>query len=128
MIKLLTAAKKAEQNLWAIGDALLAECGPPPSKRNRYTLLREVAEYLLSEGGYRYDLKTLSELHSVAYAFPPAQRRRDVSWKVHKAARTPEFLDAIIAGTPKETPITARYVEGLRRTWKRIEGRDADEG
>jgi hypothetical protein len=65
----LEAIKKGDQNQWAIGDALLAECGPPSTvgmKDGRSPLLQEAVEYLL---GKRFEstASTLSWFRCTSY-------------------------------------------------------------
>jgi flagellar biosynthesis GTPase FlhF len=110
----LAAIKKAEQDQWAIGDALLAECGPPSEPSvNDGSGLQEVAKYLFDQG-YSYSQSSLSEYRSVAFGFAAA-KRRNVAWGTHRAAGTSQFLDAVIAGAPKGTRITAEYVKRIRQ-------------
>ena len=108
---LLTAVKEGETSLWELGDALVAECGPPGDNDS----LRSASAYLLETGGYEYDVPYLSALRRTAYAFQPSDRRREFSWSIHRAAGTPEMLAAIIAGAPVGTAITTRYVEKVVR-------------
>jgi hypothetical protein len=113
----LAAIKKADQNQWAIGDALLAECGPPSQNGvndGSFVHLIEVAGYLLVEG-YEYSTTTLSAYRVTAQSFRPSARRANIPWAAHKVAGTPEFLDAVIAGAPEGTSITYRYVENIRQ-------------
>jgi flagellar biosynthesis GTPase FlhF len=113
----LAAIKTADRNQWAIGDALLAECGPPSKDGVRdgsYTKLKEAAEYLLGNG-YEYAANTLAQFRDIADAFSPSNRRAAVAWGVHRVAGTPEFLEAVMAGAPDGKRVTQPYVEGIRQ-------------
>ena len=119
----LAAVKRTDEHQngdqWAIGDALLAECGPPRESSARdgsYALLQEVAKYLLSEGYEEYSLSTLRQLRDTSFFFPAAKRGAKLAWGVYRTAYAPEYLEAIIAGAPKGTKITQTYIEGIRTT------------
>jgi len=117
----LEAIKKGDQNQWAIGDALLAECGPPSTvgmKDGRSPLLQEAAEYLLGKG-FESTASTLSWFRCTSYSFKSADRRSGVAWGAHRKAGTPEYLEAIIAGAPKGTNITQDYIEDIRQTQRK---------
>jgi hypothetical protein len=103
----LASVKKSDTSFWEISDALVAECGPPGDNE----LLRAASAHLFEHGGYEYDVPTLSALRRTAYAFPPADRRHELSWSTHRAAGSPEMLAVIIAGAPAGTKITPRYVQ-----------------
>jgi hypothetical protein len=124
MSRFLASIRHHEQLRWAVGDALLIECGPPDQGDS--TIMREVAAELRAEGFDDYKLRDLAVLRKVSYAFPPASRR-SCSWDLHKAAETPEFLDAMLAGIPKEK-LTRKYMETLRKAWARCHGHGPIEG
>jgi hypothetical protein len=112
----LEAIKEADSNQWAIGDALIAECGPPSergAKDGSLEDLRAAAQYLASQG-FPYKVTTLSQLRVVASTFKSSLRRYGIAWGAHRVAGTPEYLQAIIAGAPKGTKITQPYIEGIR--------------
>jgi hypothetical protein len=102
-----------------LGDALLAECGPPPENGvndGSYALMLEVEKELLNEG-FEYTPSSLSTIRSTAYSFRAlSTRKAGISFHTHRAAGSPEYLDAIIAGSPKGTRITQPYVEAIRKT------------
>ena len=59
---------------------------------------KRLQEAALRLDGCGYDqcsIGTLSELRLIVYSFGPSFRR-PVAWGVHRVARTPEFLDAVI--------------------------------
>jgi hypothetical protein len=110
----LAAVKKGESSLWDIGDALIKECGPPSEHGRRNGSLNKLeaaSGYLRENGGYDYSVTTLSYMRTTAFNFQIAERQSGLSFAVHRAARTPERLEAIIAGAAKGTKITADYVE-----------------
>jgi hypothetical protein len=111
---MLAAVRDLDSSNWEIGDALLAECGPPGNNE----ILRKASAYLLEEGGVEYDVERLSELRRVAYAFPVSERRAEYCWVIHREAGSPEMLAWIIAGTPKGTVIDLRHVKEVVRAWK----------
>jgi len=80
----LAAVKKHEISLWEMGDALLAELGPPSKRRTDYEKLETVSTYLSGE----YSLERLRELWTCAYVFQGADRHPDLAWAIHRAART----------------------------------------
>jgi hypothetical protein len=108
----LAAHKNHDGSLWEIGDALIAECGPPTRDLKK---LRAVGAYLLENGGYEYSASYLAKLRRVAYSFQSAARKPEISWAAHCAARKPEILEWIIAGTPKGTTITQSWVKKVMK-------------
>jgi hypothetical protein len=128
----LAAVKKGEHTCWEIGDALVDECGPPSThgvRDNSYEKLRAAQKYLL-ENGYEYGLNHLADLRDVAFNFQTCARKSDLSFHVHRKARTPEMLEAIIAGAPDGTKITGDYVEKIvsaQRLERQAAQRAADE-
>jgi flagellar biosynthesis GTPase FlhF len=124
----LAAIKTAEQNQWAIGDALIAECGPPSQqqvKDGSYVLLHDAAIYLLAEG-FEYNIQTLAMFRNTAHLFRPSKRLANIAFGVHRVAATPEYLEAIITGAPKGTKITQLYVEGIRKAQADTERRERE--
>ena len=109
---LLVAQKNADGFLWEIGDALIAECGPPNRDLKK---LRDVSAYLFENCGYEYSASYLAKLRRVAYSFRSAARKPEISWAAHCAARKPEILEWIIAGTPKGTTITQSWVKKVMK-------------
>jgi hypothetical protein len=108
----LAAVKKGEHSLWEIGDALLAECGPPSGVHDgNFEKVKAASKYLLENGGYEYSLRYLADLREMAFRFKVSDRTVGISFTVFRIARTPEMLQAIITGAPKGTKITPDYVE-----------------
>ena len=117
----ISALKGGEDNKWAIGDALIAECGPPHGeglgvRDGSRARLQELAKEALGELGLDCGVDALAHIRTTAYLFKSSQRSSGIAFSTHRVAGTPEILDAIIAGAPKGTNITQRYVEGIRRT------------
>jgi hypothetical protein len=116
----LSAANDAEKSQWAIGDALVMECGPPGgdhSNNGASAKIAAVAKFL-AENGREFSESYLRRLRQVAFSFSDVQTRSSVSWNAHEAAGTPEILDAIMKGLPAGVkPTAARdraYVEERR--------------
>jgi hypothetical protein len=121
----IEAIRKWETSLWEIGDALVAECGPPSKRGNERV---KAAQAFLLQEGFPYKLSYLRSLRNVAYRFQTSQRMSGIAWGVHRTAGTPEMLHAIINGTPEGTKITEEYVRKIRRAWlhrKRWEKKNA---
>jgi hypothetical protein len=113
------AVEKDEGAQWAIGNALLVECGPP-SQQGRSdgsrAELSDCAEELKARGR-EISVRHLAKLRQVAHAFPP-KVRKDLSWTVHQAAVNPENLNTIIKTAPKGKAITVKVVEDLFEAWR----------
>jgi hypothetical protein len=115
--KTLAAVKAANLDQWAIGDALVEECGPPSEtgvqdgSRNK---IKEAAEYLLTYN-FEYKIETLAHFRETAYDFKESVRLPSISFSVHRAAGSPEFLKSVIQGAPKGTRITQAYIEGIKQ-------------
>jgi hypothetical protein len=115
--KTLAAAKAGESSLWAIGDALIAECGPPGEVGAHNGSNEKIAEaaVFLAEQGIEYSEHTLRQLRQVAFAFPHDARASRVSWHAHLEAGTPKTLNAAIKSLPKGQKLTANYVREFRQ-------------
>ncbi|MFZ3327970.1 MAG: hypothetical protein WA231_19705 [Methylocella sp.] len=70
----LAAARDAEKSQWAIGDALVQECGPPGDDHtNNGSGERIVAAgKFLAENGFVFSLNYLRRLRQLSYAFSDA--------------------------------------------------------
>ena len=116
------AAKKSDGDQWALGDALIAECGPPPENGvndGSYALMLE-AEKELWDAGLEYTPSGLANIRATAHAFKASSSRRaGISLHAHPAPGSPEYLDVIVAGAPKGTRITQHYIEAIRKTQRR---------
>ena len=86
--------------------------GPPPKSR----AVRFPGGLLKSEGLGWYSGVPGLGLRGSTYAFPP-ETRRQVSWALHRAAGSPGFLDAMLAGIPREK-LTVKYMTELRAAWR----------
>src|ERR1700730_6099885 len=112
----LAAAKDAEKSQWAIGDALVKECGPPGddhANNGSGERIAAVAKFL-DENGLEYGVNYLRQLRRVAYALPDAGTRTSVSWHAHEAAGSPKILDAILNGLPAGAKPTGAIVKAAR--------------
>jgi hypothetical protein len=115
--KTLVAVKAANLDQWAIGDALVEECGPPSKdgvNDGSYNKLKEAAEYLLTHN-FEYHVKTLARLRQTAYNFRGSARNPFIAFYTHETAGTPEFLQSVIQGAPKGIRITQAYIEGIKQ-------------
>ena len=109
-----------ESDQWAIGDALLAECGPPSESSvndGSWERLKEVAQRCsdIWNLDQSYSIQHLSRLRATSFHFGEPARFAKLSWGAHRAAGTPEFLKAVIKGAPKGTKISQDYVEGIKQ-------------
>ena len=108
----LAAVKKSENAQWEIGDALIAEIGPPPKSSvvdgSRKKL--EVVAKELQANGFDYQVDTLLDLRNIAAAFPPRSRLPALGFSLHQTARNPETLNAIVEGAPRGKKITRLYI------------------
>ena len=131
----LAAAKAAEKDQWALGDALLNECGPPGDDHghNGSFAKLQAAQAELESHGLEYATNTLRTYRDVAHTFPHAARMASVSQRVHIECRTPEMLQAVFAAWKKEKPdkplslhTCSRLMIELRRQrktkWEREQG------
>jgi hypothetical protein len=97
--KVNAAESQVSEAKWALGDALIAECGPPGKSGVRtkaYSLLKQAAA-VLKKMGLRYSFDHLRDLRQVAHQHPPGERSpAEASWSVHWVAGSPEKLRKII--------------------------------
>lgn len=99
----LAAAKRNERNEWALADALAAEVDHP-------SRLHAIAADL----GIR--VERLRLLYRTALAFPPERRHPSVSWRIHAAAVSPDWLDVIMRSSAKTgVRYTAKEIAAVRR-------------
>jgi hypothetical protein len=73
----LAAAKDAQKSQWAIGDALVEECGPPGGDHtnNGGTKKIAAAAEFLGANGLEFSLSYLRRLRQVAFAFLDVRTR-----------------------------------------------------
>jgi len=112
----LAAAKDAEKSRWAIGDALVQECGPPGDDHtNNGTGMKiAAAAEFLGANGLEFSESYLRRLRKVAYSFSDVRTRSSVSWNAHEAAGSPKILESIIRGLPEGTKATGAIVKAAR--------------
>lgn len=102
----MKAAQGIERDQWALGDALLEECGPPgeDGARNGSSEKLEAAQAELAANGMPYAFNTLRQYRDISAAFPPATIVAGLSHGVHKVCGTPEMLTAVLKAWEKENP------------------------
>jgi hypothetical protein len=90
------AGRRADGYLWRIGDALIAECGPPGrhgvntgTKDKLKQVARELKQARLGED---WSLVYLSKLRATAAAFADDKRLSSLPWSVHLVAGKPATL------------------------------------
>ena len=115
--KTFAAAQQAEISAWAIGDALLEECGEPGESSihtgSHEKLVEAKAE--LEAHGIDYAVVTLRHYRDTSYYFPAVRRRtaEGISHSIHMECGSPEMLDAILKGWTKNKPMTYRECRQL---------------
>ena len=118
--KTLAAAQAviaADQNKWrqlfALGDALIEECGAPGDNGVRtggYERLEE-ARRMLVKAGIHFKLSYLEDLRRVAANFPAPERSEADPWSAHLFAGTPDNLRAARADAEHHNKrLTVGYV------------------
>jgi hypothetical protein len=104
---------------WALGDALIAECGPPGDSGVRTgsdDKLRAAAKVLKKLGLPGYSFDHLRDLRRTADAFLAGDRSPAVSWTVHSVASDKETLDAAIAAAKEsEEELTVAFVKEFKK-------------
>lgn len=86
------ARHNADHALWLIGDALIAECGPPGAhgvNTGSNDRLAGAAAELKRQGFPKYKLRFLQRLRSTAAAFRTVHRVQSVKWGAHWASGDP---------------------------------------
>ena len=128
--KILAAARQIELDQWQLGEALIEECGPPASAGGFHggfaaqnqddSLLCEASEFLRGYG-LEYSQPYLSLLRSTAFNFKGRDRKSNLSWSVHKEAKTADNLRTVLATEPKPTR------DLVREKVREMEGRELRE-
>lgn len=96
---------------WALGDALIEECGPPGKRGisdGSYERLAKAVEYLCANGVEHNDrtLRTLREYREVSYLYPNGTRVPSVSFSVHRVLDGPDWMTRILADLPAGEKLT----------------------
>lgn len=76
---------------WAVGDALLEECGLDPTWDEEWgerrfkggTKLQEAGDWLAKNGMWRWSVMDLLDFRETARRFPPKTRQMNVTWCFH---------------------------------------------
>jgi flagellar biosynthesis GTPase FlhF len=114
-----SAAQAIEKNQWALGDALIQECGPlgrEGVRNNAYAAI-QAAAVELTEQGLEYSELTLRDLREISYLYTPPRRRGGVSFAVHRDLRSPDLLDSFLAALPDGERLTRDKARRMRRAW-----------
>lgn len=122
------------RDLWAIGDALIDDCGRPNrdvaisgrGKRDGSTAKIKQCAAILNERGFKgYENATLLDLREGADTFGKSKRHVGISMWVHLEAGSPDFMDWIVEqhGTGKRggAGISVPQIRKLRKRWKELE-------
>ena len=121
------AAQEADGWHWRIGDALIAECGPPGARgvnTGAGGKLKTVASELKRLGHERYSLVYLRKLRNSAARFPDDKRLSSVPWSTHLEAGDPETLEAAQKEANRQkVQLTGPYVKKFKRQRRREEDR-----
>ena len=123
--RLLAAVEQGEHAQWKIGDALIAECGPPPTAIGKFdkraiARIEQAAQFLYERGHEQYSVITLRQLRDTAFSFPKSRRHPHLSFGVHDSAGSPDVLDAIVAGSKRKI-FGTEYVRAVRAAQRRAE-------
>jgi hypothetical protein len=126
--------KQNNDYFWALGDALIADCGPPSKPGDQdgsYARLAACAKWLAVHpcGGddREYALGSLGQIRIIAYHFKGRDRHPDLAFYVHRVASTPAVLDKLIAlAKQRRTRLTVefaqRHVKEVRADVQREQG------
>lgn len=108
--------KNSNRTRWDLGDELIRIVGRPIKEENggAYEKLVTISEDM-KEHGNEYEPLTLKNLRFAAWRFPPEERRPGIIWHAHYLAQTPEMLQTIIDGAPRNQKITQTYVLSVLR-------------
>ena len=114
--------KKHSAAQFAIGDALIAECGPPgdvgPNNGALAKLKRCAAE--LKALGFDYSIDHLQDLRTTAASFPDGDRSPSISWTAHSVAGDPKTLQAALRKAKSDgVPLTVSFVETFKKRKER---------
>jgi hypothetical protein len=129
--RFIEALQQAQSSAWAVGDILVAECGPPSvngrrdGSRERIREAYDEAVKIL--GSCEYSVEALAKMRCIAYAFPTRRRHAKLAWSAHETAGCPEILEKIVAAHPGEkiTRVLLRTsIQTQRReqeaTWQKV--------
>ena len=117
--------KAMTRTQWEIGDELLRVIGAPARDAGSSARFEQCSEDLL-EHGLEYEPATLRTLRDVAFNFPVNRRYPALSFGVHADADTPDTLDAIVEGAPKNQPVVQAYVRSVMRAMALDRQREID--
>jgi hypothetical protein len=116
--------RRYNQSQWEIGDALVAEVGPPSSKGvsdGSAATLRKVAEKVFEQTGMKPSPQYLARMRATAHRFPPEIRNNHVgiSWAVFELVGSPKELKRVISLAKKEeAKVTIEFVKTAQHVWQ----------
>lgn len=114
--KTIAAAKDIERSQWALGDALVEECGPPsdPGEHTGSDEKLMLAKIALKAAGCEYSFEYLREIRRTAANFPTGERSPDgeaLPFSYFLLAGTPEKLQIVREKAKADgIELTARFV------------------
>lgn len=116
------------RDLWAIGDAVIAECGERSTSNVKHdgsrALLKKCAATLVAHGYKSYGVSALVNLRDTAHTFK-GKRHPGISLWVHQEAGSPDFMDWIVekhgTGTRGGAGISVPEIRKLRKHWQQLE-------
>jgi hypothetical protein len=103
---------------WALGDALVDECGSPGEHGVNTGALKKV-EKVLRQHQLDYSYRRLEQFRSTAFKFQDRRRLRSVSFDAHLVASDPDTLAKAQAQSKKDkVKLSVRYVTRFVRRQK----------
>jgi hypothetical protein len=128
-----SAHSDADRLQWVIGDALIAEVGPPgkPGVRNGSKDKLANVAIELRKAGFEYSVEHLRDLRATAARFTAGDRSPSVEWTMHAVAGSPETLNKAMAeakrlGRTLTVDFVKRFVEH-KRTREKGNAEDFDD-
>src|SRR5882724_3451261 len=117
--KTIGLIKARENSQWAIGDALIEECGESSTqggKDGSRELIAKVASEVAELGFEGYSLEYMARLRTVSGQFSKESRDSLLPWSFHRNAGSPEMLNKIKARALKDKKkITRDYITDTRK-------------
>jgi hypothetical protein len=124
--KTIGLIKARENSQWAIGDALIEECGESSTQGTINDGSRELIAVLAKEleelGLEGYTIGHLASLRNISSKFPANSRESALPWTFHRDAGSPEMLRKILERVTKQGKrITRIYITETRKAIEKEE-------